>query len=84
MSHSAASRVRHLILVCTICFRHVSKYIKYQLAFVAQLDAPPASDKEAVGSIPARLGNILLQLFSSADSRRAVVSFWQKNVHNTG
>ena len=22
--------------------------------------------------------------FSSADSRRAVVSFWRKNVHNTG
>ena len=23
-------------------------------------------------------------LFLSADSRRAVVSFWRKNVHNTG
>ena len=65
-----------------------------QLASVAQLDARPTGDQEVAGSAPAEVGNILswrlimkyfLQSFSpSADSRRAVVSFWRKNVHNTG
>ena len=50
-------------------------------------------DQEVAGSTPAEVGNILswrlimkyfLRSFSPADSRRAVVSFWQKNVHNTG
>ena len=43
------------------------------------------------GFNPCQVGNILSlrfghEIFSlpSADSRRAVVSFWQKNVHNTG
>ena len=38
-------------------------------AFVVQWDARPTG-----GSVGC----------ASADSRRAVVSFWQKNVHNTG
>ena len=42
-------------------------------ASVAQLDALPTADQEVAGST-----------LPSADSRRAVVSFWQKNVHNTG
>ena len=55
----------------------------------------PTGDQEVAGSTPAEVGNILsLRLIikyifyshslPSADSRRAVVSFWQKNVHNIG
>ena len=62
---------------------------------MALLDARPTGDQEIAGSTPAGVGNILswmlimkyfLWSFSvpTADSRRAVVSFWQKNVHNTG
>ena len=61
---------------------------------MAQLDARPIDDQEVAGSTPAKVGNILLwrfdhEIFStvilpSDDSRRAVVSFWRKNVHNTG
>ena len=55
----------------------------------------PTGDQEVAGSTPAEVGNILswrlIMKFStvyshslpSADSRRAVVSFWRKNVHNT-
>ena len=64
-------------------------------ASVAQLDARPTGDKEVAGSTPAEAGNILswrlimkyfLRSFflPSAHSRRAVVSFWWKNVHNIG
>ena len=63
-------------------------------ASVAQLDARPTGDQEVVGSTPAEVGNILswrliMNIFyghslPSADSRRVVVSFWRKNVHNTG
>ena len=52
-------------------------------------------DQEVTGSTPAEVGNILssrliMKYFLSihslpfADSRRAVVSFLQKNMHNTG
>ena len=54
----------------------------------------PTGDQEVAGSTPAEVGNIIswrlimkyfLRSFSPfADSRRAVVSFWRKNVHNTG
>ena len=52
----------------------------------------PTGDQEVAGSTPAEVGNILswrLIIFyghslPSADLRRAVVSFWRKNVHNTG
>ena len=54
----------------------------------------PTEDQEVAGSNPAEVGNILswrliMNIFyghslPSADSRRAVVSLWQKNVHNTG
>ena len=30
------------------------------------------------------VSNIMAHSLPSADSRRAVVSFWRKNVHNTG
>ena len=60
-------------------------------ASVAQLDARLTGDQEVevAGSIPARLAKFFrgdltmkyfLLSFLSADSRRAVVSFWQKNV----
>ena len=60
-------------------------------ASMAQSDVCLTGDQEVTVSIPAWSGNILpwrlimkyfLQSFSvSADSRRAVVSFWGKNVH---
>ena len=52
---------------------------------MAQSNARLTGDEEAVGLIPAGSGNIVLlkmimksflQSFPSADSRRAVVSFW--------
>ena len=54
----------------------------------------PTGDQEVAGSTPTEIGNIFHGDWSwnifyghslpSADSRRAVVSFWRKNVHNTG
>ena len=64
------------------------------LAPVAQLDARPTENQELAGSTPAGLATFFCgdgswnafygHSLPSADSRRAVVSFWQKNVHNTG
>ena len=61
---------------------------------VAQLDARPTGDQEVAGSIPAGpaisfRGDWSWYIYyghslPSADSRRTVVIFWQKNVHNTG
>ena len=59
---------------------------------MAQSDARPSGDQnlEVAGSIPAGSCNILswrlimnyfLRSFSPADSRRAFVSFWRKNLH---
>ena len=75
--------------------RSVSRRIKKEPlnrpASMAQLDVRPTGDQEVAGSTPAEVGNILsgslimkyfLRPFS--DSNRAVVSFWRKNVHNTG
>ena len=60
-------------------------------ASVAQLDVRPSGDKEISGSTPAgrqdsivEIMKYFLRSFYSADSRRAVVSVWRKNVHNTG
>ena len=50
----------------------------------------PTGDQEVAGSTPRRgrqhsFVEIDHEIFSTvADSRRAVVSFWRKNVHNTG
>ena len=57
---------------------------------MAQLDACPTGNQEVAGSTPAAVGNIRSwnifygHSLPSADLKRAVVSFWQKNVHNTG
>ena len=63
-------------------------------ALVAQLDARPTGDQEAAGSTLAGSATFFHEDWSwdifyghslpSADSRRAIVSFWQKNVHSTG
>ena len=59
-----------------------------QPALVALLDVRPTGDQEgAVGSILS--WRLIMKYFlrhslPSADSRRAIVSFLQKNVHNTG
>ena len=62
-------------------------------ASVAQLDARQIGDREVAGSTPAGsatffrgdlITKYFLRLFSpSADSRRAVVSFWRKNMQLT-
>ena len=57
----------------------------------------PTGDQEVAGSTPAEVGNIATffrgdwswnifygHSLPSADSRRAVVISWRKNVHNTG
>ena len=54
----------------------------------------PTGDQEVAGSTPARSATFFRGDWSwnifyghslpSADSRMAVVSFWRKNVHNTG
>ena len=58
---------------------------------MAQLDAHPTGVQEVAGSTPARSaaffrGDLIMKYFlwsfSPAASRRAVVRFWQKNVHN--
>ena len=65
-----------------------------RLASVAQLDAPSDWRPGGRGLNP-RQGRQLFRgdwswnifyghSLPSADSRRAVVSFWRKNVHNTG
>ena len=60
------------------------------LASMAQMAACPTGNQEVMGVIPVRFSSILsprliikyfLRSFSFAGSRRAVVSFWQKNVH---
>ena len=60
---------------------------------MAQLDARLTGDQEVAGLTPIRSatffrGDLIMKFFyshslPSADSRGAVVSFWQKNVHNT-
>ena len=50
----------------------------------------PTGDQEVAGSTPAEVGNMFSwnifygHFLPSADSRKAVVNFWRKNVHNTG
>ena len=63
----------------------------YPPASVAQLDARLTGDQEVAGFDPRRgwqhsFVEIDHEIFSlpSTDLRRAVVSFWRKNVHNTG
>ena len=62
-------------------------------ASVAQLDVHLTGGQEVVGSTPAGLATFFcrdlimkyfLGSFPSADSRRALVSFWRKNVRSTG
>ena len=56
-------------------------------ALMVQSDASPTGDQEIARTIPAGSGNnISWNIFyghslPSADSRRAVLSFWRKNVH---
>ena len=76
-------------------FHLKSQLIKTNLpASVAQLDARLTGDQEVASLTPAEVGNILslrliMKYFLWSFSpfrrfKRAVVSFWRKNVHNTG
>ena len=67
-------------------------FIKREPASVAPLDARPTGDQEVASSTIAGLATFfpgpIMKYFHghsllSADSRRAVVSFWRKDVHNT-
>ena len=49
---------------------------------MAQSDARPTGDQEAAGSIPVQSATFYGHSLPSFESRRAVVSFWRKNVHN--
>ena len=70
------------------------KYLMLLPALVAQLDARLTGDQEVAGSTSARSATFFHGDWSwnafyghslpSADSRSPVVSFWRKNVHNTG
>ena len=58
-------------------------------ASVAQLDAFPTGDQEVAGSTPSFVEIWSWNIFyghslPSADSRRAVVSFWRRNMHQSG
>ena len=54
-------------------------------ATVAQSDARPTGDQDVAGSIPRRVlsWRLITKYFygASADSRKGVVSFWRKKVH---
>ena len=61
------------------------------LASVAQLDVHPTGDQEVMDSTTPAGSFVEIDheifsavILSSTDLRKAVVSFWQKNVHNTG
>ena len=89
-----ANSADNKLVIFFLCFPENSIWHFLLPASVAQLDARPTGGQEVVGSTPAEVGNILCGDWSwnifyshslpSADSRRAVVSFWQKNVHNIG
>ena len=56
---------------------------------MAQLDARPTEDQEVTGSTHAKAVEIDHEIFSTVILslpliQEAVISFWQKNVHNTG
>ena len=64
-------------------------------ASVAQLEARPTGDQAVASSTPPGRQHSFVEIdheinifhghsLPSADSRKAVVSFWRKNVHNTG
>ena len=60
---------------------------------MARLDARPTGDQEVAGAVPAESATFIHEIdhkifyghsLPCADSRKAVVSFRRKNVHNTG
>ena len=61
-------------------------------ASAVQKDAHETEDEEAADSTPAGSATFFLEInhifyghsLPSVDSRREFVSFWRKNVHNTG
>ena len=62
-------------------------------ASVAQLELHPTDDQEVAGSILLGRQHFFMEMdheifsaviLSLTDSRKAVVSFWRKNVHYTG
>ena len=83
---------QHIKLIINITEER--KMFSMQPASVAQLDARQTGDQEVASSIIAGSATFFrwdwsLKFFyghslPSADSRRAIVSFWRKNVHNTG
>ena len=76
----------------SMCNNYECTYISWLPASVARMRRP-TGDKEVAGSTQPRSATYFrrdrsLNIFyghslPSADSRRAVFSFWRKNVHNT-
>ena len=72
----------------------MGNYHQFIMALLTQLDERPTGDQEVAGSTPARSaaflgGDLIMKYFLWSFSpfrwfKKAVVSFWQKNVHNTG
>ena len=72
-----------------IIFMRTVLLFNFGIFLGAQLDASPTGDQKVTGSTTAGSATfveidheIFSQSFSPADSRRVVVSFWQKNVHS--
>ena len=80
--------VRYPTAGASVYCGHISSCFSFSMhtVSVGQLDARPTGDQEVAGSTPAEAGNILswrliMKYFyshslPSADSRRAIVSFW--------
>ena len=84
---------RNLHWICNTCRASAtSPRCKYEGAGLgAQLDARQTGNQEIAGSTPAGSATFFLEIdhkkghfHPSADSRRAVVNFRRKNVHNAG
>ena len=70
---------------CLVLFFFLPNFCILFAASVTQLDVRQTGDQEVGNILSWRSWNIFYgHSLSSADSRRAVVSFWWKNVHNSG
>ena len=87
--------MQHLIKGYTVCYSSRNFKTHRQVpALMAPLDARRIDDQEVGGLPPLGRQHYFVEIdheiyyychsLPSVDSRRAVVSFWRKNVHNTG
>ena len=81
VSLTSSLRVISLTVLADLIY-NILIFFAEKPASVAQLDAP--SDWRPVQPPPRSATFFRGHSLPFADSRRAVVSFWRKNVHNTG